>query len=244
MESSLSVAQVGLSLAAGGLTTLSPCVFPLLPVVVGGAMQANPWSPVAMGAGMASSFAVIGMLLGMAGPALGVDGDSLRVAGAWLLVALAIAMLVPRLGERFTRWLTPVASSATAMSARVDAGSAAGAFALGGLLGLVWTPCSGPLLASAMTMVAAEGGLWNGAVLLGLFGVGAATPLVAAAYASRRGFASARAWVLEHIARLKAAFGLLVGAVGVAILTGGDRWLEARIVQALPDAWVAITTRF
>lgn len=116
------------------------------------------------------------------------------------------------------------------------------------LPGLVWTPCSGPLLASAMKMVTAEGGAWSGAVLLGraagLFGVGAATPLVAAAYASRHGFAAARAWVPEHVARPKAAFGLLVGTVGVAILTGADRWFEVMVVQVLPDARVAIAIRF
>ena len=97
MESSISLAQLGLSLAAGSLTTLSPCVFPLLPLVVGGAVQANPWSPVAMGAGMAASFALIGMALGALGPALGIDGDSVRIGGAWLLIAFAAVMLVPRL---------------------------------------------------------------------------------------------------------------------------------------------------
>ena len=66
MGATFSLAQLGLSLAAGGLTTLSPCVFPLLPLVVGGAVQANPWSPVAMGVGMATSFALIGMALGAA----------------------------------------------------------------------------------------------------------------------------------------------------------------------------------
>jgi cytochrome c biogenesis protein CcdA len=243
MEYSLSLAQLGLSLAAGGLTTLSPCVFPLLPLVLGGAVQANPWSPVAMGAGMAASFALIGMALGALGPALGLDGDSVRIAGAWLLIAFAVVMLVPQFGARFTAWMTPIASSAHTASARLDGSSLAGALALGGVLGLVWSPCSGPLLASTLTLVASEGGAAKGALALGLFGVGAAVPLIAVAYASRRGFAAARAWVLDHIAGVKSAFGVLIGALGVAILTGTDKWLEARIVDMLPDAWVSLTTR-
>lgn len=244
MEPSLSLAQLGLSLAAGSLTTLSPCVLPLLPLVVGGAVQANPWSPVAMGAGMAASFALIGMALGALGPALGIDGDSVRIGGAWLLIAFAVVMLVPRFSVRFTAWMTPIASSANALSARLDSGSLAGALALGGVLGLVWSPCSGPLLASALTLVATEGGAANGALVLGVFGIGAAVPLVAVAYASRRGFATARTWVLGHIAGIKNAFGVLIGALGVAILTGSDKWIEARIVDMLPDAWVTLTTRF
>src|SRR3989304_2367833 len=134
MEPSLSLAQLGLSLAAGSLTTLSPCVFPLLPLVVGGAVQANPWSPVAMGAGMAVSFALVGLALGALGPALGIDGDSVRIGGAWLLIAFAVVMLVPRFSARFTAWMTPIASSANALSARLDNGSLAGALGVCGAL--------------------------------------------------------------------------------------------------------------
>ncbi|MBL8452699.1 MAG: hypothetical protein JNK97_08115, partial [Zoogloea sp.] len=75
LSASLSLSHLGLSLLAGSLTTLSPCVFPILPLVVGGAVQANRLAPVAMGVGMAASFALIGLLLGAAGPALGIDGD-------------------------------------------------------------------------------------------------------------------------------------------------------------------------
>ena len=67
-----------LALAAGGLTTLSPCVFPLLPLVVGGSLQGHRAGPLAMGLGMTLSFAPIGLLVGLAGPALGIDGDSVR----------------------------------------------------------------------------------------------------------------------------------------------------------------------
>ena len=207
-------------------------------------MQANPWSPVAMGAGMAGSFALIGMFLGALGPALGLDGDSVRMAGAWLLIAFAVVMLIPRFNARFTAWMTPIASAANAASARLDGSSLAGAMALGGVLGLVWSPCSGPLLASALTLVATEGGAARGALVLGVFGVGAAIPLVAVAYASRRGFGAVRNWILENAGRLKNAFGLLIGALGVAILTGGDKWVEARIVEILPDAWVNLITRY
>ena len=244
MALSLSAAQVGLSLVAGGLTTLSPCVLPILPLVAGGAVQANAWSPIAMGLGMATSFATVGMILGVAGPALGIDAEWVRTGGAWLLVALATVMIVPGLGARFASWVAPIASSAGAVTARLDGRSAAGAFVLGAVLGLVWSPCSGPLLASAMTIVATQGGALRGAVILGAFGVGAAMPLIAAAYASRRGFSAVRDRILPHVEQARIAFGVLVGVVGVAILTSADKWLEAHLVRVMPDAWIAITTRF
>lgn len=240
----ITLSHLGLSMVAGSLTTLSPCVFPLLPLVLGGAVQSNPLAPLAMGAGMTASFAGIGLLLGALGPALGVDADSVRTLGAAMLIAFGLVMLVPVLNERFTQAVMPIASSAQAASSRLNAGSLLGALALGGLLGLVWSPCSGPLLASAMTLVASEGGAGRGAFILGLFGLGAAVPLMVAAYASRSGFVRARGWVLTHAETLKKVFGLLIVSAGVAILTGADKWLEAQVLDVLPDSWVRLTTLF
>ena len=137
MTVALSLPQIGLSLAAGSLTTLSPCVFPLLPLVLGGLLQGCRFAPVAMGIGMTVSFAGIGMVLGSLGPSLRLDADSVRTAGAALLIAFALVMLIPALSERFTRWMLPIASSANAASARLDSGSLIGALLLGGMLGLV-----------------------------------------------------------------------------------------------------------
>lgn len=240
----IGIGQLGFSLAAGSLTTLSPCVFPILPLVIGGAVQANRLAPVAMGVGMATSFALIGMVLGMLGPALGIDGDSVRLAGAVLLIAFGIVMLVPALNARFTNLVTPLASSASNASARLKPDSLWGALVLGGLLGLVWSPCSGPLLASALTLVASEGGAAQGGLILGLFGVGAAIPLVVVAYASRSGFNSMRGWVMARVETIKKAFGVLLLLLGIAILTGGDKWLEAQIVPILPDWWINLTVKF
>lgn len=238
------LAHLGLSLVAGSLTTLSPCVFPILPLVIGGAVQANRLAPLAMALGMAVSFALIGVVLGALGPALGIDSDSVRLLGAWLLIAFGLIMLVPVLNRRFTAWMLPIASSANAASTKLDGGSLTGALLLGGVLGLVWSPCSGPLLASALTLVASEGGALRGGTILGLFGIGAAMPLIAVAYASRRGFNAARGWALARIDGIKKGFGGLILLTGLAILSGADKWLEAWIVAALPDTWVQATTLF
>ena len=241
MSLALSLPQLGLSVAAGGLTTLSPCVFPLLPLVLGGAVQGHRLAPVAMGLGMMLSFAGIGVVLGALGPALGIDADTVRIAGAAMLIAFALVMLVPALGDRFSRWMLPIASAANAASTRLDGSSLLSAAALGAVLGLVWSPCSGPLLGSALTLVASEGGALRGGVVLALFGLGAAIPLVAVAYASRSGFMRARDWIMARVKRVRRGFAVLLGGKGIAILTGADKWVEARVLAWLPDAWVNLT---
>ena len=112
---------------------------------------------------------------------------------------------------------------------------------LGAVLGLVWSPCSGPLLGSALALVASDGGAVQGGLVLAVFGMGAAVPLVAVAYASRAGFERARNWVLARIERVRLGFALILGSVGIAILTGVDKQLEALVLSWLPDAWVNLT---
>jgi cytochrome c biogenesis protein CcdA len=150
-------------------------------------------------------------------------------------------MLIPALNEPFTRLMTPLASGADGLSRRINATSLGGSFLLGGVLGLVWSPCSGPLLISALTLVASEGGALRGALILGAFGLGAAIPLMIAAYASRAGFTRMRGWVLGHVQMLKTGFGLLLVFLGVAILLGWDKRLEALVIPLLPDWWINLT---
>lgn len=237
-----SLTEIGLGLAAGSLSTLNPCVFPLLPLVLSGALQSNRLAPVALGLGMASSFAVLGLFLGTLGAELGLDADSFRTAGGVLLLLLAAVMLVPSLNERFTLLMTPISSGAQSVSNRFSGATLGSAFALGGVLGLVWSPCSGPLLISALTLVASEGGGLRGGLILGAFGVGAAIPLVAVAYASRAGFMKARDWLLRHINTIKRGFAAVLALMGVAILTGYDKVFEAWVLRSLPDWWVRLTT--
>ncbi len=235
--------ELALSVVAGALTTLSPCVFPLLPVVIGGAVQRHRAAPVAMGVGMAVTFTLIGLLVGSLSGSLALSPDDVRRVGAWLLVAFGAVMVIPPLERRFSALMSPLATSANSATARLHTGALWGAFALGGLLGLVWSPCAGPLLGSTLALVATSGGAARGALLLGLFGVGAALPLVGAAYASRAGFGRVRGWVLAHAATAKLAMGVLLVGVGVLILSGGDHVVEAWVNERLPDAWLALTTR-
>ena len=240
----VSITEVGLGVLAGSLSTLNPCVFPLLPLVLGGALQENRLAPIALGLGMATTFAALGMFIGTLGAGLGLDTDTFRTLGGALLVVLAGVLLIPALNERFTLLMTPLSSGAQSVSSKLSGATLGSAFALGGVLGLVWSPCSGPLLISALTLVASEGGVGRGGLILGGFGLGAAIPLVAVAYASRAGFMKARGWLLENIGGLKKGFAALLALMGVAILTGYDKHLEAAVVSVLPDWWVQLTTKF
>lgn len=89
----LAWSEAGLSVAAGGLTALSPCVFPLLPLVLGGTMQRNRAAPLAMGLGMILLFVLLGVLVGVLGDALGLEPALVRTGAAAMLIAFGLLIL-------------------------------------------------------------------------------------------------------------------------------------------------------
>ena len=87
----------GLGLLAGALSTLSPCVLPLIPILMASALAAHRLGPLALAAGLGLSFAAIGIFLAAAGASLGLDDDVLRKIAAVLLIAFGVVMLSRRL---------------------------------------------------------------------------------------------------------------------------------------------------
>lgn len=237
-------ASIGISYAAGILTALSPCVLPLLPMVVGGAMQRHRAAPLLMGLGMTTAFAVAGWILGALGPALDLDPEWVHQAAAVSLIVFGLALWIDPLANLVSRFVQPLAMSADRLAGSVGHESPAAALFFGGLLGLAWSPCAGPMLVSSLALVATGRDAGLGAVLLGLFGLGAATPLVLAAYASRAGFSRLKGWALGHSSGLRHGFGLLAMASGIFIATGLDKLIAARILPVLPDSWMELITRF
>lgn len=243
LAASFAPAAMAVSYAAGLLTTLSPCVLPLLPIVVGGAMQAHRAAPLWMGAGMTISFTVAGLMLGALGPAMGIGAEQLHMAAALSLIAFGLALWLDRLAGLVSRLTQPLALSADRLAGTVGHQSPVAALFFGGLLGLAWSPCAGPMLASALALVASgrDGAL--GALLLGLFGFGAATPLVIAAYASRAGFSRLTGWALMHSRALRRSFGGVAVVSGVFIASGLDRHIATYMLERMPDTWLELITR-
>lgn len=238
-------ASVAITYAAGMLTALSPCVLPLLPMVVGGAMQRHRAAPLMMGLGMITAFAMGGWLLGVLGPTLGLDPDSMHMAAAMFLVAFGLVLWFERLTALVSSLVRPLAVAADRMAGEIGHHhSPIASFFFGGLLGLAWSPCAGPMLISSLALVATGRDPVLGAILLGLFGFGAATPLVLAAYASRAGFARLKGWALGHSIGLRHGFGLLAMLSGVFIATGLDKLIATRIISVMPDAWLELITRY
>ena len=87
--------DLALAFAAGLLSILSPCVLPLVPIVLGTAVTAHPLGALALAAGLALSFTGLGLLLALVGFSLDIDASMFRLAAAAIMVALGVVLLLP-----------------------------------------------------------------------------------------------------------------------------------------------------
>jgi len=236
--------SAGLALIAGLLSTLSPCVLPLIPIVVGGAIGEHRFGPVALAAGLALSFVVIGLFVATIGYAAGLDQDLFRFAAAILMIALGAALLLPRMQERLATAAGPIGNWAQERAGGISAGGLSGQFCVGLLLGAVWSPCVGPTLGAASVLAARSENLASVALTMAAFGLGAALPLLAIGMMSREALVRWRDRMLSAGRGGKAALGALLIVMGLLIVSGFDKRIETALVDVSPGWLTELTTRF
>ena len=217
---------IAIGFVAGIVTALSPCVLPVLPIVLAGGATGR--RPLAIIAGIVVSFTVFTLFAAWLLDLLGLPQDVLRNLAIALLLLVAVSLLVPKVGELLARPLQVLT--------RRGSGDHGGGFLLGASLGLVFVPCAGPVLA-AVTVIAArrEVGL-DGLVLTLAYALGAALPMLAIALAGQRAARAFRSRA-ESVRRVA---GVLVGAAALAIALGVDRELQT----AIPGYTESLQERF
>lgn len=231
-----SVLNPALAYVAGALTILSPCVLPLVPIVLASAAQRHRFAPVALAGGLVVAFTATGFVVAAFGQALGIDTLVVRAVGAVVLCLAGIALLAPRLQDAIGRLATPLAGWASRrQDALHDRAGLLGQAAVGALLGIVWAPCVGPTLGAAIALAAEGRDLTAVLVVMLAFGLGIATVLLAIAVLARGTLARWRGRMMAAGGRGKVVLGGLLLVIGLMILTGVDRRIEALVLDHLPD---------
>jgi len=255
----IGVGSIGLGFVAGLLSTLSPCVLPLLPLVLGGAATAHRWGMLALGAGLVISFVGVGLFVATVGFSIGLDGDVFRMASAVMLGALGVVLLSSALQTRFAMAASGVGDAGNRLLARwspggqgrgelggggLGRGGLGGQLVIGLVLGMVWAPCVGPTLGAASVLAAQGRDLGAVALVMTAFGLGAAVPLVLVGNLSREALKRWRGRMMGAGQTGKRVLGGGALAVAVLIATGWDKMLESALVRASPDWLTDLTTRF
>jgi cytochrome c biogenesis protein CcdA/thiol-disulfide isomerase/thioredoxin len=204
---------LAVAFVAGIATFLSPCVLPVLPVIAVGAVGGGRARAVALTMGLIASFTVFTLLASRLLDALGLPADALRDAAIAILAVVGVALLLPRLGELAGRPFARLAALGGPLTRQRE--GIGGGLVLGVGLGLVWTPCAGPILA-AVTALAAERKLsLDAALVTFVYALGAGLPLLVIALLGRRALTGLRA-TRVHAQVVRRASGLVL--IGAAVL--------------------------
>jgi cytochrome c-type biogenesis protein len=233
-----------LALLAGILTILSPCVLPLLPLTLGAAASHGRAGPLYLAAGLTLSFVAIGMFVAVIGFGIGLDEGFFRAIAAAIMIAVGLILAVPALQHQFALAAGPASNWINGKWGSSSASGATGQFGLGLLLGAVWAPCVGPTLGAASVLAAQGENLGEVALTMTAFGIGAALPLVVLGLLSREILLKWRGKMLSASGTLKSIMGVILVIVGVSILGGYDKRVEAKLVDLSPDWLTELTTRY
>ncbi|WP_295990037.1 cytochrome c biogenesis CcdA family protein [Rugamonas sp.] len=234
----------GFGFAAGLLSPLSPCVLPIIPILLGTAANAHPRASLALAGGLAISYAVIGTTLASVGTVVGLDGEILKTGGAAILGLIGLVLMSTKLQERFARTTSRVSDAGNTLLAKISIDGLAGQFIVGLLLGVVWSPCVGPTLGAAVVLASQGAHTLQVAAMMALFGLGAAAPVVVLGMLSKRILGSTRGKLLMAGRAGKVAMGASMVLVSMLIISGYDKQLESSIVEFSPSWLTAITTKF
>lgn len=236
----LGLAAIPLALMAGVVGVLSPCVWPLVPVVTSSAATSGRSGPIWLALGMSLSFAVAGTVLTLVLVRAGVDPEFFRYVAAGLLLAAAAVLLIRRLGDSVTLLLSLwVARLGIGTGGNPAPGSISSPaqFGMGALLGVVWLPCVGPTLGAAIALASLGQSIPMAFAVMLAYGVGTAGVLLVAGLASEAAIRRWRGGGIKGGAWGKQLLGGTLFALGTAVLLGMDKRLEALAVDLLPG-WI------
>lgn len=238
------IGSILLSFVAGLVTILNPCVLPLVPILIGSALGKSKLGPLALAAGLVTSFTTFGFGVIAFGYQIGLDEQLVRLIAGGLLALAGVVLLVPKAQAALSGATAPIANFGNQQLGRVSGDGAGGQFVIGLLLGLVWAPCVGPTLGVAIAAASSGSDLASSFLIFLTFGLGVATSILAFAYGSRRAMKDRRDTMVTLAKYGKPIFGIALLVVGTMVVTGFDKVIEAAVLGVLPQSVIEFTTRF
>ena len=227
-----------LALLAGIVTVAAPCTLPMLPILLGASVgQTGRLRPAMIALGFVISFSAAALLLSAITGIFDFDPNTLRTGAAILLLGFGLLMVWPAPFEWLSIRLNGLAGGAAAHA--TPARGNIGGFVLGTTLGLVWTPCAGPVLGSILTVVATSRDTASASALLVVYVIGAAIPMLAIAYGGQAVTTRVRS-IARISPRLQQGFGVVVIAFAILSYFQYDTLIVAWLTAFYPQGQLGL----
>lgn len=219
---------------AGILTVITPCMLPIIPVVLSGSIGGR-FRPLFIIAGMSVTFTLMGMLISIVGAAFLNFAEYLRWLSIFFIIAMGTVLFDNEVNEEYIKISSVLINSLRKPFAFLKFPWAEqrllGGFFLGMSLGILWIPCVGPILGAVLLYVAASGrNIIYGSTLLFIYSIGVSIPMLIITYSGKK---ISRKLILRGIV-LKKLSGLLLIIAGLIFLFGVDKYIKAVLLPYFP----------
>src|SRR5260221_8908590 len=218
---------LGFAFLAGIVTILSPCILPILPIVLSGTVGGGKRKPLGIILGFILSFTFFTLFLTKIVQLTGIPADFLRIFAAIVLLLFGISLFTPKFQVLMERVFTKL--SALAPKANPYTGFMGG-FAIGLSIGLIWAPCVGPIMASVISLAATSTVTTTTFLITLSYAVGSGIPMFFIMIGGR-GLLSKVPSLMENTGKIQKGFGILMILFAFAIFFNLDRNFEAFIAS-------------
>lgn len=235
---------IAFAFLAGVVTILSPCILPILPVILSSSVSGSRSRPLGIVLGFVLSFTFFTLFLAGIVKATGLSADVLRTVSVVIIFVFGLVLIVPQAQVLFEKLASRIAARGSAMQSGMQGDSTGGGFysgiVIGVSLGLIWTPCVGPILAAVISL-ALTGSVSGTAVLITLaYSLGTAIPMLGILYGGRT-LMQKVPWLLNNTGKIQKVFGVLMILTALAIHFNYDRQFQTYILEKFPNYGAGLT---
>ena len=221
---------------SGLVTILAPCIWPLLPLVLSSTVTGGKKKPLGITLGILGSFGILTLTLSYLVRAFSFDPEIIRYVAVGVIGLMGISLLVPQVGAVLEAYVSRASGRLGGLGklGKNQREGFGGGFIIGLALGIVWTPCAGPILATIITLASTRAVSFEVILMMTAYIIGVGIPLFFFALFGQKLFGANRA-LSKYTGRIQQVFGLVMILMAVAIYTGYDRTLQANLLDAIPS---------
>lgn len=232
---------------AGIVTILSPCILPILPIILssGIAGQENGKSrPLGVVFGFVLSFTFFTLFLSTIVKLSGISADALRIFSVIVIAGFGVSLLISQFQLRIEKLFSKLAGLVPQESTKENQSIGRQGFGkgllIGSSLGLLWTPCVGPILASVISLAITETVTLDAFIITFAYSLGTAIPLFLIMLSGQNALKRIP-WLVRNTTRIQKAFGILMILTAIGILTNTDRRFQTFILDTFPQYGAGLT---
>lgn len=224
---------------SGLLTIFAPCIWPILPIVLSASSIGGRHKPIGITLGIMLSFALITLTLSYFIKILPFDPDSLRLFAVFVIGFAGMVLIFPSLAQKLESFVSRLSGKFSPLGQVQKTGFGSG-FVTGLALGIVWTPCAGPILATIATLASQQAVSINVVFVTIAYVLGVGVPLFLFAAVGKAVFTKSR-FLSRYTGRVQQIFGLIMLLSAVVIALNYDKVLQSKLLDAFPSYAVFIT---